>query len=509
MARGRIFGARHASRRDWRAAAAAVCAGFLCCAGCFGPRTGAVDEPTAERTLGFASELPADADLPRSVAAAHAKTLVRYGIAGADAGCCVFDLTNGRLALLIGKRRVDGVDTPSIGVLLQHFASHPQAAAARAHLRANPLWKDWQLDTARVGFGAHDYLIAAWVKHTAHDAYLAEMGLVIDEFLAAASRPRRAPHELLLHDETVVLADCHESGVLEAHAPFNRVLMSWNIAVASSQGFCVELRVGRRADASWSPYLEIGNWGDVSSCARAPTEFAGGKVDVDVFHSSTHYDRVQYRIRVTGGGGADAPRLTRFAVCLSDLSDTVSAPAAPLPPQIDAARWQRRLPVPYRSQRAVGDTALASRICSPTSVAMLLEYRGVPLPTETIAAAIFDREHDIYGNWPRAIQAAYLRGVPGYLRAFSGWREVEQCIANDQPLVISVRARAGELRGAPYDSTAGHLLVLAGFDAAGHVLVNDPAATDAASGQLRYSRADLERVWFATGGVAYVLEPKR
>ena len=44
------------------------------------------------------------------------------------------------------------------------------------------------------------------------------------------------------------------------------------------------------------------------------------------------------------------------------------------------------------------------------------------------------------------------------------------------------------------------VLVLTGSD-------DDPAAVDAASGQIRYPREALERVWFANGGTAYVLLP--
>jgi D-alanyl-D-alanine dipeptidase len=79
-------------------------------------------------------------------------------------------------------------------------------------------------------------------------------------------------------------------------------------------------------------------------------------------------------------------------------------------------------------------------------------------------------------------------------------------IANDQPMIISITAAEGELAGAPYKSTDGHLLVLAGFDAAARAAVNDPAARTPEQGQITYSRCDLETVWMkAKAGTAYVL----
>ncbi|MCH7814205.1 MAG: C39 family peptidase, partial [Planctomycetes bacterium] len=294
---------------------------------------------------------------------------------------------------------------------------------------------------------------------------------------------------------------------------FNEVLVSCNVAAPPNVGIAVQVRVGRRADRSWSPYLHVVDWGQPLPTAERVVECEQGRIEVDYFTSECRFDRVQYRIQAVAGplpGVRAAPparvRIDRVALCLSDTTrrvTSVPAPDAPAPPQ----RWQRRLPVPFRSQRAERKE-LAGRTCSPTSVSMVLEYRGVDRPTEEVAQRIYDVTHDIYGNWPRAVQAAYTYGVPGYLARFSDWAEVERMIAAGQPLIISIRVEPGELRGAPYESTAGHLLVLCGFDRDGNVAVNDPAARTPADGLLNYARSDLERVWMeAKGGTAYVLLP--
>ena len=137
---------------------------------------------------------------------------------------------------------------------------------------------------------------------------------------------------------------------------------------------------------------------------------------------------------------------------------------------------------------------------------MLLAYRGVDASTAEVARRSFDPFHDIYGNWNRAIQAAYSFGVPGRLERIQSWERVEELLAEGQPLILSIAAKAGQLRNAPYASTSGHLLVLCGFDDANNALVNDPAAATAGLGQLAYARADLETVWMARGGTTYVLQ---
>ena len=61
--------------------------------------------------------------------------------------------------------------------------------------------------------------------------------------------------------------------------------------------------------------------------------------------------------------------------------------------------------MPFRSQK-VERKEIRGRICSPTSVSMVLAYRGVDRPTEEVAQTIFDESNRIFGNWPRAVAGA-------------------------------------------------------------------------------------------------------
>jgi hypothetical protein len=141
---------------------------------------------------------------------------------------------------------------------------------------------------------------------------------------------------------------------------------------------------------------------------------------------------------------------------------------------------------------------------------MVLAHRGVDASVQTVASLARDPDFQIYGNWPRSIQAAYALGVPGHLTRFGSWADVERVLAAGQPIIASIIVdRPGDLRGAPYDTTAGHLIVLTGLTESGDVFVNDPAVADARAGQLVYRRADLSRVWLAnTQGTAYILLPR-
>lgn len=308
---------------------------------------------------------------------------------------------------------------------------------------------------------------------------------------------------------------------------FEQALLSWNVECPANTGMCVELRVRAAKDARWSPWLYLGDWGaplpqpsglyqleeflaldeptdavPVGDPRRKRVAFEGGAVDVDVFKSDKRWAQAQFGVSVERAEPArdERVRVRRVSICFSRKSDA-PAPQFVLP---DAAR--RRLSTPFRSQRTERPE-IAGRICSPTSIAMLLEHRGLRVDTLTAAERIYDTAHDIYGNWTRAIQGAYSFGAPGYLARFSDWNEVAALIAQGTPIAISIAAKEGELDGAPYPKTSGHLLVLCGFDERGDVFVNDPAAGTPELGQLTYRREQLERVWMARGGTSYVLLP--
>ena len=405
-------------------------------------------------------------------------------------------------------------------------------------IRKSGLWEDWHLDTARVVHGDRVYLLAGAVRHAQGNTYLARMAAAVDdELVPGDGKQRRPTHRLhLLDDATAFRAaaqlrhakvDGHTlvlhpqantdsefvSSILAADEWFNNALVSWNIdSHDPAARVVIELRVGREADDSWSPWLYVGGVGAARAPDDAVTSFDGGRIDVDYFRSDERYDRAQVRVRALHpADGRTQVRVARIAVCLSDLSGIPTAmpvQSRQLPATVSPSAWRRRLGVPFRSQKTE-HAEIAGRICSPTSLAMVMAYRGVDRPTSDVAAAAYDPLSAIYGNWPSNIQAAFEFGVPGYLRRFSDWADVETAIAADQPLIISIRVRnPGDLKGAPYETTDGHLIVLTGFADNGDAWINDPAASTAKAGVVRYTREDLERVWMrGSGGLAYVLLP--
>lgn len=294
---------------------------------------------------------------------------------------------------------------------------------------------------------------------------------------------------------------------------FNELLVSWNIHLQPGAGAVVDLRVGPLRGAEWSPWLRLGTCGTADGAPGAVREFfdgseSAGRIDIDCFRTDRTYRYFAVRVTAPAMTGAppDVPpaRIDRLAFWQGNTLETWDATRASrregCPTEVVAN------PVPFRSQ-ATDNPALSGRLCSPTSLAMVLAFHGVNRSVGDVASAVRDPEFDIYGNWPRNIQAAYESGVPGYLTRFDHWETVCRHLARGEPIIASIRAPRGVLTNAPYtELDSGHLIVITGFDGRGGVFVNDPAAGTAADGQRVYSMDELAKAWFELGrGTAYVL----
>ena len=174
--------------------------------------------------------------------------------------------------------------------------------------------------------------------------------------------------------------------------------------------------------------------------------------------------------------------------------------AAPVPTRRDTA-----LTVPRQSQMVLRP-ALASRVCSPTSVAMVLAYYGHSADLYDVIAATHHQPSGLYGVWPANIHAAARQGLLGYLLHFPSWAAAHALLNAGFPIVASVRYEAGELSRAAIERTAGHLLVVRGC-AGDTVLVNDPAAATDAEVARAYDLGEFCKIWLERSAVGYVLFP--
>jgi len=265
-----------------------------------------------------------------------------------------------------------------------------------------------------------------------------------------------------------------------------------SLSVLADRRYAFRFEASARRGGAWSSWSAAAAIGD----ATFPPLDGDGALEpaVDLWTAREPVEAIRLRLRLR----ADDPLALLRAPWLVTLSAWDGAP-----PAAPRATGVRTLGVPAVSQMADGG-AVASRVCSPASVAMVLRYWGGGAEVAALAEEMFHPALDLYGVWPAAIRAAARRGVLGYLLRFPDWGAAAWCLERGFPVIASIRYEAGELTGAAIAATAGHLVVLTGYDG-DSVLVNDPAAADAAGVPRRYALAELARVWLERSGVGYVL----
>ena len=322
-------------------------------------------------------------------------------------------------------------------------------------------------------------------------------------FWSSAADPIPAPPaDGRAHQAVLPFVDCRPE-------PFTALVVSWHIETPPGTVATPAVRV--RAAGQLSLWYPLARWGRGTHPETGdplphslPVQRDGpgpAWVDIDTLRLKDGLQADGFQLRVTlRGSETKVPRVHRLAVTTYRPGQVAESAERGAPgPAV-------RLAVPERSQQ-VEDPDLAWRICSPTSVGMVLAYYGVDRPTAEIAAGVRDQlGAETYGNWPFNTAYAASHGLDATVRHFSDLDAVEAELRAGHPVILSVAWQAGELPEAPIPKTSGHLIVATGVDAQGDFLVNDPAA-DPRQGQpvaRCYPRARLAR---AFRGIGYVIAP--
>jgi hypothetical protein len=296
----------------------------------------------------------------------------------------------------------------------------------------------------------------------------------------------------------------------EPHAPVRHLLPAF--AALTDAHWSARFEVSVRQTGEWVPWVGAASLGP-AHFEPMPDSAGPLTADVDVFRAQGPVEAVRLRLRLRAAdvrGVLAAPWLLTLsagqeAVAGSAPGGQAAAdPTAPGgPAAADPMAPGARLPVPPLSQMCE-DPAIALRVCSPASVAMVMGFWGRPVDVATMAAEVYHPGLDLYGIWPAAIRAAARRGVAGYLLRFPDWEAARWCLDQGLPVIASIRYGAGELSEAAIEATTGHLVVLAGYEP-DVVLVNDPAAPHRDAVARRYRLDEFRRAWLERTGVGYVL----
>jgi hypothetical protein len=288
-----------------------------------------------------------------------------------------------------------------------------------------------------------------------------------------------------------------ESPDLESPFPFDNLVGSFSADVPPGGELEMSARV--RTDAGWSEWHVLGTQDSDGFASAPPAEDAVASLDVDELKLKAKATAARYRFKFRAG--RRPVRLRSIALALTDGT----APDAP--PAFSTGPWVRELAVAPRSQHDEQEK-YKHDVCSPTSLAMVLEFWGRRIGTEETALAVRDRASQLFGNWPANTAFAAKSGLDARVARLESLNDLQSEIAAGRPVVVSVAFGEGEMPGAPIRRTDGHLLVVSGFTAEGDVIVDDPAAKG--RGQVRrvYPRVPFYKAWrVRKRGLAYLIGP--
>jgi hypothetical protein len=300
---------------------------------------------------------------------------------------------------------------------------------------------------------------------------------------SAASYPANVAGELAwqrhsaLWQTTVSLPDLEPGGIL---APSLAVLNNWPY----------EFRFELIADQGRWPLPKVPNEAGVSAPAGS-SDAVHGKLDC--WHVNQTLTGVEVQVSC-----AAASLPTRYLLTLNSRSLRLAD--LPEPPM-----HSYRVPRPAQFSQMLENPRIASRTCSPVSLAMALdEHCGSRAALHQILPLCHDPATGMYGMWPLAIRTASRYGVIGALELLSDWSLVIASLEAGHCIVASIRYAPGTLSGSPQPGSGGHLVVVYGVDG-NTVLVNDPAAPNRGVVSRCYPIEQFSEAWFRHRGAAYIL----
>lgn len=280
---------------------------------------------------------------------------------------------------------------------------------------------------------------------------------------------------------------------------FNQLVASWNAITPEKTNIEISLQV--KVKDQWTNWYTYGKWSrnkDSKSVRNQKDKMAKLSIDTLEVLNDEYASAIRYRVDLKRDDqGIETPAIKSVYMALKTEKQNKS--------QLEEdVNYLVELNVPERSQMII--PKIGNRICSPTSVSMVLEYYGHNMDTEEVSAGVLDREVDIYGNWSYNASFAGLEGLNSYVARFNSSDDIKRKISKGIPVIASIKTKEkDELLGAPQAYPSGHLIVVRGFlekDGKEYVVVNDPASPKVENVRREYKLSDFENAW---SNIVYII----
>lgn len=295
------------------------------------------------------------------------------------------------------------------------------------------------------------------------------------------------------------------SAEIKTQFEFDELIISANAILKEKNSIMIEAQV-KDKKGNWSNWYNLGIFrtdGQSESFKNQTDEFCEVVVDtLKLFRPSQYF---RYRITIESSG--------KFLPVIKMVAATYSRTFFKANDNFIISRAKNfkpiKLYVPQYSQM-MQQVKYTADICSPVSLAMVLNYYNIDANPVEIASSVYDKTENIYGNWIFNTIYAGTKKLYSYITRMNSLSEAEHLISKGFPIIASITFGPKELKNSPLNNTKGHLVVIRGFDKKGNVIVNDPAAPDEKTVERIYDRKEFAKAWIKNKlGTSYVIMPRK
>ena len=301
---------------------------------------------------------------------------------------------------------------------------------------------------------------------------------------------------------------------------FTSLILTWNSKTPENTYVEVLARayiVERDGMAgSWSEYLSWGIWGTSIKSSSKDSECEIAKIDTDVFVVKDKVNsvgkKIQIKVNLYSADLKSTPTLSQLTATFIDNNKSKEV----LADNAEKIYYEKILETPCFSQYE-REESIASRICSPTSLTMVLNRMGENLIVEDVAWNCYDYKYDGFGNWAFNVAFAGSLGYEAYIE-YGSFESLQREISKGYPVVVSVKY-TNDINNKEYPyiensplTTSGHLIVVCGIEVNNsgevYIVVNDPAGKNNESVRRKYKLNEFLIAWSKSNNAMYVINKK-
>jgi uncharacterized protein YvpB len=281
-------------------------------------------------------------------------------------------------------------------------------------------------------------------------------------------------------------------------APFAFDSLILSISAKLQKDAAILLQAAVETEAGWSGFYKLAYISNTYKKTFEPQKDEFASTDIDTLLCKKPANRFKYQITILGKAKINL-------LCAALTNSTAFYDKELAQETLDLKDFE--LPLAPISQMELEDKTIANKICSPAALTAVLNYYGKKVNLADIVKAVYDENAKIYGTWPLNTAVAAQAGLNACVVRCSSLAQAEGEIYKGRPVIVSIGFKKGKLKNAPQQATAGHLVVITGFDKKGDVIVMDPAAKTAKDARRVYSRAQFAEAWLKNKkGLTYAIE---